>query len=486
MNVQTRPRFGRVAMLSIGSGVVINLLVGCQSYERAPLDLEAHRLDVAARLARPEPLEAFAARLAAQDGLVPDRFDQADGLSCAEAEVVALFFNPDLRLARLEAGVARATHEHAGRWEDPEFGFDGAEIMNPSAPFLYGLTLNLTMPVSGRLGIEMDRAGAAYEAQLRRIVDAEWSTRARVRRAWAAWSVAVERTALLRDVVAQVERISAITDQLERAGELSHPESRLFRIERASRAAALADAELAREQARLALLRLMGLVPDTSVTLHPSLTTVELVPPEEPMQRLIEANTQLAIQRAAYLVAEHTLRLEVRKQFPDITIGTGYGSEANDDRLLLGLSLPLPLINANRAGIAEARAHRELARAHAESAFERVSHEYASAIASHQAAQRQRAQYEGHIVPMLTEQSQEIEQIAQLGEVDALLLLETVTRQFEAKSQLLALKRAELDAAITIAELLGPAQRPLPAPVEPSTPDQAIETRIRPSVGDAS
>jgi cobalt-zinc-cadmium efflux system outer membrane protein len=159
------------------------------------------------------------------------------------------------------------------------------------------------------------------------------------------------------------------------------------------------------------------------------------------------------------------VRLEIRKQYPDITIGSGYGSEDNDDRLLLGFSIPIPILNANRAGIAEARAEREVVRAAAETTFERLCREIALAQAELDAATTQRQRYESEIVPMLDDEATEVEEIARLGEVDTLLLLTTVQAQFDGKSRLLELRRLELDASVTITQLLGPDTPVEPAPV---------------------
>ncbi|MEQ8850928.1 MAG: TolC family protein [Phycisphaerales bacterium] len=474
-----RPRRTRVMLPGLGSAVALIALAGCQSYERVPLELTDHRASLDARLVATEPISKFVERLSEAGNQVPERFDPNDGLSPAEGEVLAMFYNPDLRLARLDAGVALATFETAGLWEDPQFGFDGAEILSPAGPFEYGLTLSLTIPISGRLGVERDRAGAAYEAELRRIVDAEWSTRAAVRSAWASWSAASERLRLLREVIDQVERISAITDRLETAGELTRVEARLLRAELVETQADVAGAVLAEARARVELLGLMGLPPDAPVELLPALPPASIAEMNDAIGRLIEANTTLAVRRAEYQVAEETLRLEVRKQYPDITIGTGYGSEDNDDRLLLGVSIPIPILNANRAGIAEAKARREVARAAAETTFERLTRELAMARAAYNASRTQRDAFERDLVPMLDEQASEVEQLIDLGEVNTLLLLETVTRRFEAKSRLLDLRLAETDAAIEITRLLGPDEPESPASVEPAT-DEDTTTATTP------
>lgn len=441
------------------------ILTGCQQYERQPLDLAAHRSVIDARSLDVGRIEAFLERMGELTAETPETFSFDDGLTPAEGEVLALFYNAELREARLAAGVALANFENAGLWDDPEFGFDGAEILSPSgSPFEFGLTLSLTIPISGRLEVEKAKAGAAYEAELRRIVDAEWATRTAVRQTWVSWTVAEERLQLLRETIAQVERITAITTRLEVAGELSRVEGRLFQIELADQRAAVTEAELEAIRSRITLLGLMGLPPHSSLELTRAIPTTAPAVAND-LNRLIERNTELAVRRANYHVAEETLRLEIRKQYPDITIGSGYGSEDGDDRLLLGFSIPIPILNANRAGIAEARANREVARASAETALERLSRELAASEAALGAAQSQRMQFESDIVPMLDTQAEELGSVAQLGEVDTLILLETVQRQLDAKSRLLELRESEVAASLTITQLLGPTEPAEPSPV---------------------
>jgi outer membrane protein TolC len=447
--------------------VCLSIIIGgCQSYEAVPLDIGAHQTVLRARLTDTEPIDAFIDRLSGNGVDVPAEFEPSDGVSLAEGEVLALFYNADLRLARLGAGAALADFETAGLWEDPVFGFDGAEILSSSSPFEYGLTLSLTIPISGRLGVEKDRAGAAYEAELRRVVDAEWSTRARVRGAWAAWSAATERVRMMRELLDQVRRIERLTDALGEAGEISRIESRLFRVESASRRSELTDAVYKSERSRIELLGLIGLPSDIEIELLPEYL-FGMVPDDDSLERLIRSNTTLATKRAEYLVAEEKLRLEIRKQYPDLTIGGGYGSEDDDDRLLLGASLPIPFLNGNRGGIAEARAERNTARAIAESTFEDLERELSNFQHMLASYRKQREDYENQIVPLLMEQADEIERVAELGQVDSLLLLETITRQFEAKTRLLRLRVAESQATSSIIELLGPATALSPSPIEP-------------------
>ncbi len=454
------------------------VLVGCQSYEPAPLDIGAYRESLDDRLIDTEPISAFARRLQAAGEEVPARFDPTDGISHAEGEVLALFYNPDLRIARLEAGVALATWDTAGLWEDPVFGFDAAEILKPkSTPFEYGLMGSLTIPISGRLQVEKERAGAAYEAQLRSIVDAEWRTRAELRRKWASWAAAVAQAELLADMITQLEEINDIADRLEAAGELNRVERRLLHIEQADRMVQTTEMDLQVLKAEADLLDVLGLPPDATDLLIPSFPETSIPEVEDITARLIDANTELAVHFAEYRIAEETLRLEIKKQFPDIVIGSGYGTQFNDHRVMFGVSIPIPILNANRAGIAEAQARREVARATAETTFTRLFQGLAAANSALELKQAQRDRYEQQIVPLLAEQTNDIERIAALGELDMFVLLETITRTLDTKQSLIQLQVAELDAAITVRRILGPDARKNPSPVTDQEEHQQKDTK---------
>ena len=91
-----------------------------------------------------------------------------------EGETVALVFNPDLRVARLRVGVAEATAEYAGLWDDPELSIDVLNITSSVPnPWVLGSALAFTIPVSGRLRVEKARADAAMYDDKRRRHDSD-------------------------------------------------------------------------------------------------------------------------------------------------------------------------------------------------------------------------------------------------------------------------------------------------------------------------
>lgn len=398
----------------------------------------------------------FVDRLEGVGVQAPTEFDLADGVSLAEGEVLALFYNADLRVARQRAGVALARYETSGLWQDPQFGFNGAQVLSPDNDLEYGGMLSLTLPVSGRLAVERAKASAEYRVELARIVADEWRTRAAARKWWYLWSAAERRRLLLEDAVEQMRTIGIVASRLEAAGSIRKADERLLRLERIGRQAQLLATELEAQQARVTLLGIMGLAPDVDLQLNPSKAASNRRASTDAEDRILRCNTQLALLRAEYEVDEESLRLAIRRQYPDVGIGTGYGSEDSDSRVLFGLSLPLPLLNRNRQEIAEAVAERNVSRAEAETALERLVREFHFAELALAAATKQRTLLEGDLEPLLVEQTENLNELMSLGQVDAFLLLETVGRQLDARTRLVELELAEANALVQLTTLLGP------------------------------
>jgi outer membrane protein, heavy metal efflux system len=432
-------------------------LGGCQRYTARPLNLEAHRAAWAERSAAGDDVTAFARELVGS-GRQPEAYDPSDGISLAEAEVIALFFNPELRLARERAKLAKATAENAGLWEDPVLSVDALHVVESVAePWILATSLTFTVPVSGRLEKERSKADAEQRLALQSVAAQEWALVIRLRSAWLFWSAMKLRASLTAEVLRQLDSLADITGRLETAGEIPRLESRLFRIERASQSSSLLSLQAQVEELELGVKALMGLVPNAPLDLHPSvvISTPEGTPDERPL--LLETmNPTLAAHRAAYEVAEQALQLELRRQYPDLGIGPAYGNEDGNSRVGLGLVLPIPLLNRNRRGIAEALAQRDLRRVTFEAEYEQLVGDLARAELRLEYAQKIRAELETSLVPLVDEQVQDAQRLAKLGELNTLLQLESLVRAQEAKLKLIDARLAEADAANGVRALLGP------------------------------
>lgn len=434
---------------------------GCQRYERRPLDLAAHRAEFLAR--SPDSIQSrfFAAWPADQTASPTAAYDLSDGIGLEEAEAIAMVFNADLRLARLRAGVARAAADSAGLWQDPVIGVDLTRIIESVAhPWKVMAAVGLTIPVSGRLEIEKQRAGLSHVVELARVAEAEWRVRVDLRREW------IRRAGLAAQVEATNEFLSRITpildivDTMERAGELPRTEAQLLRIEHTAKQSELAVLASQEAESELGIRRLMGLSPVAPVALVPGMIRRDTTAANRRSESLESAPEHggplMLIAAAEYEVAEKELELEVRKQYPDLTIGPGYGHEDGNNEVLLGLSLPLPILNGNRQGIAEAGARRDLARAVAETTLERLLSEWHVATVRYRAAVRHREMMEHEIVPLVDAQYSDTHRLARLGEINTFLLLESMTRRHDAAVKLIEALREESLAEVRLQELEGP------------------------------
>lgn len=453
-----------VLALIVGAG-------GCQSYEAKPLDLAKHAQTWRERSPGDEPVRAFAERLAAS-GNDSTVFDVTDGLSLGEAELVALVYNSKLRLARLRAGVARATAEHAGLWDDPELSIDVLRITESVPdPWVVSSAISFTIPISGRLEVEKQRADAAVQAELERIVEAEWLTRQQVRRAWAKWSATRLRLEETERLVAAMDSVVASAKKLAEVGEMIRTEAALLSIEQATRRSELIQMRGEAAQLEQGLRRLMGLSPTAEFRLIANVPSMEV--PGDPDQRVVETNPSLARLRAEYTVAEQTLHREVRKQYPDLVIGPQYESDEGQSKIGFIGAIPIPVLNANKQGIAEAAAEREVARAAYETAYEEAIGEVAGLRTRIEAARQQRESLEQSLVPMVDRQVNDARRLVELGEVESssgVVLLESLVRAHETKMRLIDLRQIEAMAEIDIVYLVGP-DRPAPTPSPTDTPE---------------
>jgi outer membrane protein TolC len=494
-----------VALLCGGSG-------GCATYQRRDLALDAHVADWSRQALDGVEIHRYYDELrqraesppAASPTAETPPFDPSDGLSRAEAEAVALHFNPTLRRARADAGVALAGAKEAGWWPDPQLeaqilrfanrgrktrfryqgrSFDGVNTgiisdrgLDPSGiefsrqgvrrvegdfiddPWIIGGSLSLTIPISGRMKIEQDLRWSQYSAAWRQAAIAEWRVVTQVRTAWIDWSAACERVALVRAYVDRLSAIAERTDRLADAGELKTTESRLLRVEWQSRRAALLSLENAAEQARLALLQLLGVAPDAPLTLTPELAAREVAfDADSRRDALLRDNPLVRAAVAEHDVSEQQLRLEVRKQIPDLNLGPSYSFEEGFSRAGIGIGFPIPLWNRNRQAIAEATADRDAAAVRAETTVEVALQELAQVASRLDFAQRRTALLESDVLPLTEQQLDETRTLLDLGEVNVLVLRDALRSALETQLELLDAVVERARARVALRQMVQPA-----------------------------
>lgn len=452
-----RARAQRVGVL----GWTLALLASCQSYEPRPLDAAEHREAWHGRTLEDASIRGFLERMDRDLGGQTGEFDPADGLSLREGQLVALVFNPGLRLARLRVDRAVATAAHASRWADPELSVSVLRITESvSDRWVVTPGLTFSIPISGRLAAEQGLADAEHRAAEHRVLEAEWAVWHEVREAWIEWSAARLRVEETERLVDALDTLVRTASQLAESGELQRTEASLFAVEQAQRRNQLRRlrGEVAAAEQRLRAH--MGLAPEAPVVLVPSIAITRTGPaalgtPAGPVA-IRERNPSLARLRVEYAVAEEALRREIRAQYPDLTLGPLFESDEGQSRVGFLGGIPLPFLNANRKAIAEARVGREIARAALETEYESLVGRWAVAAAMADALAEQRADIEEVLVPLVDRQLEDAMRLMALGEGTALVLLESFRCAHETKLELIETHSAEAHARAELETLTGP------------------------------
>lgn len=417
-------------------------LAGCQTYEPAAVDLRAHARAFAARLQPPPPAPAATAGVA---------WDLSDGIDPREGRLLALAFHPDCRLARARAGITAAVAAHAGRLPDPDLGVGLEHVLETVPhPWLVAADLGFTVPLSGRLGATADLANARNAAAIAEVLVVEREVATNAALAFVRWRAADARTRRLHDLVERLRELEAIAARLAQAREITNAGARPFSLERIQR-----DAELARADAELAtavlqLKHVTGLHPDAPVSFVagevPPLPTGD---PAERREQLFAAPRLSRLQRE-HDATERSLALAIAQQWPDLVLRPGFREEDAEPGVTLGFTLPLPLFSGAAAAIATARAERDAAAEALRCGFETMLHELAIAEVRLQAATANRATIDGDLVPLAEQQLDECRRLAELGQLEPLLILDAIVRDHAARTQAIDARREVDEATIQL------------------------------------
>lgn len=435
---------------------------GCATYAPQPLDTGASLTAWRERTPTLSLVRDFAqSQRAATTN--PNEFNAEDGIDFAEAETLTLLFNPQLRHARLEADITRLGAVEAGRWEDPRFGIDAERILSgANDPWVLGGLIDLTIPLSGRLAVEQHLASAEADVAKLRVVEKERQVIADLRKTWADYSALQLRRNAIDQAISDLTTIESSVGKLRDAGELDPTDARLFAIDLTRRRSQKISNDREMKRTEATLRQLMGLAPQVSLKL------VAEFPADIAVSGAIdiENNPRIAAAHAAYQVAEKTFELEVRKQYPDIEIGGGFGSDEGDSRLLGGFSLPIPIFNGNRRAIVEARANRESAAAAYEAELIAVTSELDSWTNDATAALEEVHVIEKDLIPLVDRQLFEARRLLEVGEFNPLLVRDAIDDALSTKLELidarLSLTRANI-------EKLHLTENPFAAPAGPAT-----------------
>ncbi|EYF07449.1 Heavy metal RND efflux outer membrane protein, CzcC family [Chondromyces apiculatus DSM 436] len=295
--------------------------------------------------------------------LVPEAVAAAEVLT--RARVVALSrLAPTVRTASAEVGVARAEREAAGVFSlsNPVLSAAGGLRVNADGrvPVAAAASLSFPFDLGGQRAARVDAAGGALKAAEalgadtgRKMLLAVLLQHAQVLRDERELGLARMRRELAQGLLTTVERRRA-------AGEIRETDAALATLQASREAAAAVTAEGARDADLAVLVALLGIA-DEAPTVSGQLLPENDPPALAVLLREAEARTDVRAAQAQAVSARARVGREEAAKWSSLSVSAQYELDEGAHIGMVGVSAPLPLLNANRAAVAAARAEVEVA-----------------------------------------------------------------------------------------------------------------------------
>ena len=375
MKPELPPR--RVATL-VASLSLLALVTGCAAYSPQPLS------------DRPEILSPPVAAVLNSDAvslkrdyLQPVTLDLSQPLDGNAIATIAVIANPDLKGQRARAGVGDAQAFDAGLLPDPTFSM-GADKVLSGPDTMVNLTAALGLDLNALRTRNIARAQADAAARQVRLdlAWAEWQTAGQARIQAVRIQGLSQKLAL--DEAGRAAQQSLLERTQRAAGRSDVPASDLQSARMGALDAATQADDTARSlaAARFELTRLLGLAPETELTLAD-----QPLPEAPPSAEFLfgiatRSRADLAALRAGYDAQEGAVHKAVMDQFPALNL-TINANRDSADNMLVGpaLDFTLPLWNRNRGGIAIETATRDALKAEYDARLFQTRAEIAAAVA---------------------------------------------------------------------------------------------------------
>ncbi|MBQ4614486.1 MAG: TolC family protein [Akkermansia sp.] len=328
---------------------------------------------------------------------------------------IGLLLNPALNKARLSYAAETEASRFAGLWEDPSLSVEGVRVLRENFNN-NSIGPSLSIPVTGLPSLAKKVAEQYNEADY-------WSMRAQERAFLTdlevlRYNILVihDKLSLIRARLNQVKVEKKDIDRLYKLGEveLSDYQASCQRFnDTMKECQELENEHLAK---RHELIAQMGL--------HPAVGSIELEgklpggvpslvrPPS--VAQLLES-PELHSMLAAYGASETELRTEIRKQYPELSIGPSLTREEGNNKIGIGLEMNLPIWNRNRMGIAKASGARDL-KHHDTIALWRKLQQDVSALNARQKLAAEHCRTEMERMLALQETGKQQEELYKLGE----------------------------------------------------------------------
>lgn len=338
-----------------------------QAYQAAPLDAEQVFARYAGRDLNAPALEAFLNEHGYTTNEWPLSAWDIDALTLA-----ALYFHPDLKVAKAEWRRQQAAEITAGQRANPVFNLPfewHTDTSDGQSPWLIGSVLDLILERPGKRRARIEQAELQTAAASLQIEQEAWKIRSRVHAAVADLMAAQQKKAALQRREAVITEVLDLLQRREELGQVAAFELSASRLELQRLRLELTSQESRITAARGRLAAAVGVPPATLADVELNLPAIDKLPAKDAVP--VSDVQGLALQHrydirkalAEYAAQEAALRLEIEKQYPDINLSPGFVFDQGDNIWQLGAAWVLPLFHQHEGQIAEATAQRSLLQA---------------------------------------------------------------------------------------------------------------------------
>ncbi len=319
-----------------------------------------------------------------------------------ELSLVALYFHPELDVARAGWQEALATEVTAGARPQPSADVGVAHVARPdegkTTPWSVSLGAGMTLETGGKRGARLARARAGTAAARLQLEATAWRIAGDAADAGISALTADRNLDNAEAEEATLGRVLALLRARYAQGAASLTEVARAQGDLQAATVAVLSAQRERAASRAQLARTVGLpvarADSLSLTSDPAsgCTLLDSVPTAVFERRALQTRADVGVELATYAQAEGDLRVAVAEQYPDLALAPGIGWEQGIGRWSLGLGLPRIVLNRNRGPIAEAAARRAATAARFDEVQQQTLREVAAAAAECRGARIEAAQ----------------------------------------------------------------------------------------------
>lgn len=269
-------------------------------------------------------------------------------LSLEAALALAMEHNPGLRAAAQAVAASEGAVIQSAARPNPELAYSQEDTRRETR----SMTLQWNQPIEtgGKRAARMKAAEHGRELAQAELEATRAGLRADVRMAFANVLAAQQRVQLHQKTLEIASQARDAAAKRVQAGKAAPLEETKASVAQGSAQLALAQAQSGLRVARQQLALQWGGQPASFGLAVGELTQLPLLPAHALMQEKLEQSPQMLRAQQAVLQARSVAELERAKRLPDpsVSLGMKRAQEVGRNQLVIGISVPLPILDSNR------------------------------------------------------------------------------------------------------------------------------------------